>query len=142
MVRRTHRRVVKCKVFWGTCQPLRRSCVSDYNGSFLWRDVPPELTSNSNGISAAPFRLRLPCCGLLPGQGWVRYWPFRCPLVPFPLSHCSVVPLFRWRAPGPVGRSRSCWRVPLHGRQRAAAIGEPLHVAGISGVSMWDSKCR
>ena len=71
-------------------------------------------------------------------RGWARYCPFRCPVVPFPLSRCPVVPfpLSRWRAPGPVGGSRSCWRVPWHGSQRAAAIGEPLHV-----VSMWDSKC-
>ena len=58
-----------------------------------------------------------------------------CPVVP---SHVVlVVPLSRY----PVG-GRSCSRVPLHGSQRAAAIGEPLHVAGISGVSMWDSTCR
>ena len=42
-------------------------------------------------------------------RGWARYCPFRCPVVPFPLSRCPVVPLSRSRCP--VGGLR----VPLAG---------------------------
>ena len=38
--------------------------------------------------------------------GWAWYWPSRCPVVPFPLSHCPVPVV-------PLAGSGSRWRVPV-----------------------------